>query len=142
LALAYPADPISPSDELTGVIETLMSIKDEPWAAALHLDSVYLPALQSIPPDQIDTVQIAAEQTLLLDPGDHLTRVTSPVLAFFGENDIVQPTDRSAGLFTDYLHTAGNNDVTIVVLPDVGHDIVLSTPGYWNQMAQWLQDRF
>ena len=140
-ALAYPPDPVSPSDGLTGVIEILTSIKDEPWAAALHIDTVYLPALSSIPPDQIETVQTAAEQTLLLDPGDHLTRVTSPVLAFFGEDDIIQPTDRSAELFDDYLATAGNDDVTIVILPDAGHDIILSTPGYWNQMVQWLGNR-
>ena len=94
--------------------------------------------MSSIPPDQIETVQIAAEQTLLLDPGDHLTNVTSPVLAFFGEDDIVQPTNRSAELFADYLDTAGNDDVTIVILPDVGHEIVLSTPGYWDQMVEWL----
>jgi hypothetical protein len=31
--------------------------------------------------------------------------------------------------------------VTIVILPDVGHDITLSTPGYWNQMIQWLDNR-
>lgn len=139
-ALTYPPAPISPSDELTGVIQILTSIQAERWAAALHIDTVYLPALLSIPPDQIETVQIAAERTLLLDPGDHLTKITSPVLAFFGEDDIVQPTDRSAELFADYLDTAGNDDVTIVILPDVGHEIVLSTPGYWDQMAQWLDN--
>lgn len=140
-ALVYPPDPISPSDGLTGVIEILTSIKDEPWAAALYIDTVSLPGLLSIPPDQIETVQTVAEQTLLLDPGDHLTRVTSPVLAFFGEDDIVQPTDRSAELFADYFATAGNGDVTIVILPNVGHDIILSTPGYWGQMVQWLGNR-
>ena len=134
----YPPDPISPSDRLTGVVEILTSIQDDPWAAALHLDTVYLPALQSIPPDQVETVQILAEQSLLLDPGDHLTKVTSPILAFFGEDDIVQPTDRSAELFAHYLDTAGNDDVTIVILPDAGHDIILSTPGYWDKMVQWL----
>ncbi len=141
-ALVYPPDPIRPSDGLTGVIEILTSIQHEPWAAALHIDTIYLPTLKSIPPDQIETVQIAAEQTLLLDPGNHLMKVTSPVLAFFGENDIVQPTDRSAELFTDYLDNAGNDDVTIVILPDIGHDIILSTPGYWDQMVQWLDNRF
>jgi pimeloyl-ACP methyl ester carboxylesterase len=140
-ALVYPSDPVSPSDGLTGVIEILTAIQDEPWAAALHIERVYLPGLLSIPLDQIEATQIAAEQSLLLDPRDHLTRVTSPVLAFFGENDIVQPTDRSAELFAEYLDTAGNDDVTIVLLPDVGHDILLSTPGYWDQMVQWLERR-
>jgi hypothetical protein len=25
-----------------------------------------------------------------------------------------------------------------VILPGVGHDIVLTTPGYWEQLITWL----
>lgn len=74
----------------------------------------------------------------MFDPGDSLTRVESPVLAFFGQDDIVQPTDRSAALYAQYLEEAQNDHVTIVTLPNVGHDIVLSTPGYWEQLITWL----
>ena len=82
-----------------------------------------------------------AEQSLLVDPREHLTRVQSPVLAFFGEDDIVQPTDRSALLYADYLSEAGTDDVTIVRLPGVGHDIVVTTPGYWDRLETWLLER-
>jgi pimeloyl-ACP methyl ester carboxylesterase len=94
--------------------------------------------LASVPPDQIDAVRAASEQTLGADPRDHRTRANSPVLALFGADDMAQPTDRSARLYSRYLDQAGNDDVTIITLPDVGHDIVLSTPGYWEQLTQWL----
>jgi pimeloyl-ACP methyl ester carboxylesterase len=136
--LVYDPTTLSPAENLSRVIAILASIKDEPWGAALNLDAVLLPALASIPRDQIEAVRAAAEQTLLADPRDQLTRVTSPVLAFFGEDDIVQPTDRSTALYTRYLGEAGNDDITIVTLPKVGHDIMLSTPGYWEQLTQWL----
>jgi pimeloyl-ACP methyl ester carboxylesterase len=136
--LVYEPTKLSPAENLNRVIAILTSIKDEPWATALNLDAVVLPALASVPANQIEAVQAAAEQTLLADPRDQLTRVTSPVLAFFGEDDIVQPTDRSTALYTRYLGEAGNDDVTIVSLPKVGHDIMLSTPGYWAKVTQWL----
>ncbi len=138
LAARLRADHAQSGRDSNQTIAILTSIKDEPWAAALNLDDVVLPALASIPPDQIDAARAAAEQTLRADPRDQLTRVTSPVLAFFGEDDIVQPTYRSATLYTRYLDQAGNDDFTIITLPDVGHDIVLSTPGYWEQLSQWL----
>lgn len=139
--LVYESDTISPASGLSAAIEILTSIQDEPWAQALYLEDVYLPPLLSIQPDQLEAVKAAVEQTLLVDPRDHLTRVKSPVLAFFGEDDIVQPTVRSADLYAQYLDVAQNDDVTLVILPDVGHDIVLSSPGYWERLAQWLDER-
>ena len=139
--LVYDRTTLSPAENLNRVIAILTSIRDEPWAAALYLDTVVLPSLASIPPDQIDAVRAAAEQTLRADPHDQLTRVICPVLAFFGEDDVVQPTDRSTALYARYLDQAGNDDVTIITLRDVGHDIVLSTPGYWEQLTQWLDHR-
>lgn len=141
LPLVYGPITVSPADGLNRVIAILTSIKDEPWAVALNLDKVVLPELERIAPDEIAAVRAAAQQSLLVDPRDQLTRVTCPVLAFFGNDDIVQPTDRSAALYAQYLHEAGNDDVTIVTLPDIGHDILLDTPGYWERLAQWLDDR-
>jgi pimeloyl-ACP methyl ester carboxylesterase len=138
LALVYGPDMHSPADDLRRAIEILTSVQDEPWAEALHLKNVTIPALQRIPSDQIEAVKAAAEQSLLFDPGDSLRRVQSAVLAFFGEDDIVQPTDRSAALYAQYLEEAQNDHVTIVILPGVGHDIVLTTPGYWEQLITWL----
>ena len=62
-----------------------------------------------------------------------------PVLAFFGEDDPPQPTERSATLYARYLERAGNDDVTIVVLEDVGNDIDLATPEYADRLRAWLE---
>jgi pimeloyl-ACP methyl ester carboxylesterase len=138
LDLVYEPDTLSPADGVSRAVEILTSVKDEPWAEALYLDTVTIPSLQRIPPDQIEAVKAAGEQSLLFDPRDSLTKVKSPVLAFFGEHDIVQPSDRSADLYAQYLEEAQNDQVTIVTLPNVGHDIVLSTPGYWEGLIEWL----
>jgi hypothetical protein len=60
------------------------------------------------------------------------------VLAIFGEDDINVDTRRSARLYEHYLEEAGNGDVTIVVMPDVGHDVGVSTTGYWELVSEWL----
>lgn len=140
LTLVYEPDATSPAESLTRAIEILASVQDEPWAEALYLEDVVIPSLRSIPPDQIEATKATAEESLLLDPRDHLTKVTCPVLAFFGADDIVQPTERSADLYARYLDEAHNDDVTLVTLPNVGHDIVLSTPGYTEELIQWLDD--
>ncbi len=139
--LVYDSDTLAPSDDLDRVIEILASVQDEPWAQSLHLEELYLPTLRSIPADQIELVQAVAEQSLLIDPVAHLTRVTSPVLAVFGEDDIIQPSDRSAELFARYLDEAGNDDVTIVILPDAGHDISATNSEYWGHLTRWLGER-
>ena len=64
------------------------------------------------------------------------------MLAFFGENDLNVDSEKSPGLFEQYLTEAGNDDFTIVVIPDVGHDIGLRTPGYWDTLSDWLRLRF
>ncbi|HSC90841.1 MAG TPA: CocE/NonD family hydrolase [Gaiellaceae bacterium] len=139
--LVYDSDALGPAENLSRGITILTSIKDEPWAQALHLEELYLPRLRSVAPEQIEQLKAASGQSLLIDPRDSLTRVTSPVLAFFGEDDIVQPTDRSAKLYAQYLDEAGNDDVTIVILQGVGHDISPSSPGYWDRLVQWLDER-
>lgn len=138
-ALVYETDTTFSADDLGRMIEILTSIQDEPWAVALHLQNVVIPAMRSIPPDQIEAVQAATQQSLLLDPRDHLTKVRCPVLAFFGEVDIVQPSEQSAARYSEYLEEAGNANATIVTLPNVGHNIVLATPGYWDRMVEWLE---
>jgi hypothetical protein len=56
----------------------------------------------------------------------------------FGEDDLLQPSERSAALYERYLAEAGNEDVTIVLISGVGHSIQLSTPGYWEAVSEWL----
>ena len=126
-------------------VETLRSVHDEPWAAALHLETQYIPQFEMLPPDltadQMAAVQAMVGENLLLDPADFLRRVEMPIVAVFGENDVAVDSERSAALYEQYLGEAGNDDVTISVLPDVGHDIHIGTPGYWSLVSEWLAER-
>jgi len=137
-ALVYEPGEITPAEGLQAGIEILKSIRDEPWAEFLYLEELYIPQLERIPPAQVAAVRAMAEQSLLNDPKDYMTKVRCPVLAVFGETDLLQPTEESAALYEQYLTDAGNEDFKIVVIPGVGHSILLSTPGYWEALSDWL----
>lgn len=81
-------------------------------------------------------------QTLLEDPGEYWTKVQCPVLAVWGEDDLLQPTARSARLYEYYLMQAGNERLKKVVIPGVGHSISVSTPGYWEELSKWLDELY
>jgi len=140
--LVYESTPVDPVGALPHVIETLDMVADEPWASALYLRELYLPQLAGIPDDvtaeQMIALRTAVEANLTIDPADFMTEVRTPILAIFGEHDINVDTSRSAPLYERYLDEAGNDDATIVVLPDVGHDIGVATPGYWDLVSEWL----
>jgi pimeloyl-ACP methyl ester carboxylesterase len=138
MALVYEPGAITPAEGLQEGIEILKSIRDEPWAEFLYVKDLYIPQLERIPPEQVAAVRALAEQSLLNDPQDYMTEVRCPVLAIFGETDLLQPTERSAALYEQYLTDAGNEDFKIVVIPGVGHSILLSTPGYWEALSDWL----
>jgi formylglycine-generating enzyme required for sulfatase activity/dienelactone hydrolase len=137
-ALVYQPGEIGPAEGLQQGIEILRSVQDEPWARFLYLKELYLPQLESLPPEQVAALKVVAGQSLLNDPKGYLTRVRCPLLAFFGEDDLLQPTERSAALYEQYLTEAGNQDYEIVVLPGVGHAIGLTTPGYLDALSDWL----
>jgi len=138
MALVYEPGEITPAEGLQKGIEILKSIQDEPWARFLYLKQLYMPQLESIPPEQVAALKAMVGQTLLNDPKEYWTRVRCPVLAFFGEDDLLQPTAKSAVLYEQYLTEAGNEDFEIVVIPGVGHSIGLSTPGYGEALSDWL----
>ena len=138
MALVYQPGEIAPAEGLQIGIEILESIQDEPWARFLYLKQVYLPQLESIPPEQLEALRAIAGQSMLNDPEEYLTRVHCPVLAFFGEADLLQPTDRSAAFYEQYLNEAGNEHFEIVVIPSVGHSITLSMPVYRETLSDWL----
>ncbi len=142
MALVYEPGEITPAENLRAGIEILKSIQDEPWARFLYLRELYLPQLESIPPDQVLAVKAEVGQSLMEDPQAYLTQVRCPVLAFFGEEDLLQPSRRSAALYEMYLTQAGNERFEIVMLPGVGHSIGVSTPGYWDVLSQWLDDLY
>jgi pimeloyl-ACP methyl ester carboxylesterase len=138
LALVYEPGDTTPGESLAQGIEILKSIQDEPWARFLYVRELYLPQMESIPAAQVMAVKVLAGQSLLNNPVEYMTKVHCPVLAFFGEDDLLQPTEESAALYEQLLTEAGNRDYRIVVLPGVGHSIGLATPGYWEALTAWL----
>jgi pimeloyl-ACP methyl ester carboxylesterase len=138
MSLVYQPGDITPVEGLQQGIDILRSIQEEPWTEFLLLEELYIPQLESIPPGQIEALRALTGPSLLVDPKDYLTNVSSPVLAFFGEEDLLQPSEKSAALYEQYLTEAGNENFEIVVLPGVGHNINLTTSGYWNMMTEWL----
>jgi uncharacterized protein len=141
LRLVYEPGSLSPAESLQRGIVILESIQDQFWARALYLKELYLPALKSLPADQLLATRAAVEQSLLTDPKDFLTRVRCPVLAFFGEDDQNLPAKKSAALFEQYLTQAGNRDFEIVVFPGMGHSLGSFSPIYWEALADWLKQR-
>jgi uncharacterized protein len=122
------------------VIAILEAVQDEPWTDALYLTELYLPRLRSATPDDIVTIRRSLNASLRTDPKDFMIDVRCPVLAIFGEDDIVQPTETSAALFEEYLTAAGNSDFEIIVMPGEGHDINWTTPGYNEAVSRWLEE--
>jgi pimeloyl-ACP methyl ester carboxylesterase len=137
-ALVYEPGQITAAEGLAQGIEILKSIQDEPWAKFLYIRELYMPQLESIPPEQVEAVKAIVGPTLLTDPRDYLTRVRCPVLAVFGAEDLLQPSERSAALYEQYLTEAGNQDFKIVVIPGVGHAFGVDAPGYSDLLSDWL----
>ncbi len=57
------------------------------------------------------------------DPAQVLMKTKIPVLSLFGEKDILVPPAENQEKMAGYLKQAGNTDVTIRVIPGVGHDM-------------------
>jgi pimeloyl-ACP methyl ester carboxylesterase len=138
LSLVYESHEVTSVEGLQKGIEILESIQGEPWAKFLYLKELYIPLLESIPPEQVMALREQTGENLLEDPNAYLTRVRSPVLAIFGEKDLIQPTEISSALYEQYLEEAGNENVKIVVIADVGHTIGLTEDGYWEVLSDWL----
>lgn len=138
LTLVYEPGEITPAEGLCQGIEILKSIQDEPWVEFLYLKELYLPQLESVPPEHVEALRAITGPSLLEDPKDYLTRVHCPVLAVFGENDLLLPAARSAALFEQYLTEAGNRDFEILVIPGVGHGFSIGTTAYREALSDWL----
>jgi len=78
---------------------------------------------------------------MVVDPGDFLTKVHCPVLAIFAEKDTSIPVNKSIAIYKEYLHEAGNEDVTIELFPDADHTIQIDgdfAPGCYETVNSWL----
>ncbi|NJD58030.1 MAG: dienelactone hydrolase family protein [Anaerolineae bacterium] len=140
--LIYEPGEITRYESLQAGIGILETIQDEPWTSALYIKQLYLPQLRSITPDQADVLQGSYGDTLLTDPKDFLPRVTSPVLAFFGEADQLVPAQKSAELYKMYLNQARNKNFKIVVFPDADHGLNGATDEYWKTLFEWLGELY
>jgi uncharacterized protein len=138
MKLVYEPGGITPTESLQAGIKILEAVQDEPWTEALYIKSVYLPSLNRMTPEQWTDWVSNTSQSLLIDPKNFLPKVTSPVLAFFGEDDQLVPAQKSAELFEQYLSQAGNKNFRIVVLPNADHGLFGATNDYWKILAEWL----
>ena len=89
------------------------------------------------------------------DPASTLARVKVPVLWFLGALDHNVPSAESERRLNAARELSGNEDFTIVMLPDAGHSFLHTTTGnnsefvhatrmsagYWDAMARWLAKR-
>lgn len=76
------------------------------------------------PPDTRDPDQWRwARMNMLYDPFPALEQIRIPILAVFGENDLNVLTSVNRPLMIEALQRAGNNDVEIVTVPGVPHNL-------------------
>ena len=70
------------------------------------------------------------------DPGEDWAKVTVPVLGLFGGNDAQVDADTNAAALRAALDKAGNQDVTITVIPTANHLFQDATTGSVEEYAQ------
>jgi dienelactone hydrolase len=89
-----------------------------------------------------------------IDPAATLAQVKVPVLWFLGELDHNVPSASSAALLDVARKASGNQDFTVVRLPNAGHSFIASSTGnnsefamsthfaagYWEKMDAWLRE--
>ncbi|MEO6171894.1 MAG: hypothetical protein ABIP02_02130, partial [Arenimonas sp.] len=93
-------------------------------------------------------------RNLEYDSTDYLRSVKTPVFWALAEKDWNVNSQASAPRIRQALEQAGNQDVTVRILPNMGHTgLVVKTglpndaiswqyaPGYWEGMATWLTER-
>lgn len=78
------------------------------------------------------------------DPVPALQRTMCPVLALFGEQDLLVPVKESISVFEKELAKAKNSDVTIQVFPNADHRVRINkasafAEGYFETQGEWLR---
>ena len=75
-------------------------------------------------------------------------RVSVPVLAFWGERDDVVPVQASIERIREALNKTGNQDVTIMIIPEADHNLMrqpnpenVPAPEYLDTMIEWILKR-
>jgi pimeloyl-ACP methyl ester carboxylesterase len=103
-------------DDLADVLAEQLGHRDAPWYPALGDDGV---------------VEHLAFMARIYDhdPVPVLERVTCPVLAIWGEQDLYVPVAASAERFAAALGRAGNGSFRLEVVPDADHGLRLPATG-------------
>ena len=82
-----------------------------------------IPWLNEEAADQLKATPLALSwlrEHYLAEPTDVIAQLQNPVLIISGEKDLQVPSSE-AGLLDELLMTAGNDDVTVYVFPDLNH---------------------
>jgi pimeloyl-ACP methyl ester carboxylesterase len=85
------------------------SVRAQPWAKYIDVAAV--------------AEDLAGWRHSRYDPAPVLSRTRLPLLALFGENDVLVPPAENAEPMRRLLERAGNTDVTIHVIPGATHDM-------------------
>ena len=70
------------------------------------------------------------------DPGEDWAKITAPVLGLYGGNDTQVDADQNTAALQAALDRAGNQDITITVLPTANHLFQNATTGSVQEYAQ------
>ncbi len=115
----------------------LQTVLDEahrhPWAGRINLPRKV--------PTRSDLAGHLRWLDLDFDPAPLWRQVTAPVLLLYGELDENVPPGRSAARIRDALDRGGNRDVTVLVYPGAGHEL-LPAPSLEEDLVRWMLGRF
>jgi pimeloyl-ACP methyl ester carboxylesterase len=87
---------------------------------------------------------------MYLDAPAAIRRVHQPVLAIFGESDVLTPPEESAAVWANELEAGGNRDFAVRLFPHATHGMQISdrpfeplpesqlAPGYLKTMIDWI----
>jgi hypothetical protein len=139
-------------DEYEAIVE---SARDKPWLKWIVSPSdLEGDGLRANTESLIEIeLQIPDPQDFDVDPKPILEQVHCPVLAVWGDADILVPVDKSVAVFEQSLKKAGNSDVTLTVLPKASHGLMVPTskptasmidrfaPDLFDTITDWLLER-
>ncbi len=113
---------------------------------------------QSLAAQQLPVFQSAWYQSFLAyDPADDWSRITVPVLAFFGGRDVQVDADQNRAALAAATARAGNLDVTLVTFPEANHLFLPAVTGAFSEyptlpmefvprllpmLTEWIVERF
>ena len=121
--------------------DSIESVHNEPWFSSAALPYPYSTTCPTS----------GVMQLLFQDPLPIWKKVKVPVLAIWGDKDIVVPVERSEKEIEDALISAGNTKGTFMIIPQVNHGFLIENPNagewdfpriadnYFEDISEWLR---